>query len=247
MKPARAASSVPRRVRAKPDEAVSAPLVQHTLRQLLRDILAGVYGPGARIREAEVALRMGVSRAPVREALRVLEQDGLVEHLPFRGAQVVNPTAAEIADIFDLLAVACGAVARLAVRHASDAALRAHARDVDVLERRIEDGQGGADVIEASYRAGGRLADSCGSRHAAAMQRRLGRVAYLLHRHLLPAPRRWQLQSLSRHRKLVAALAARSEPRAEKAARRIVEHTRRRVLKNVGTADARRRSRPGVS
>lgn len=214
-----------------------APLIQQTVRRLLRDILTGVYGAGDRIREAEVAQRLGISRAPVREALRVLEQDGLIEHLPWRGARVIDPTPAEIADLFDLLGVAYGAVARFAVRHASDDELRDFGAEIDSFAQHVARGRRSIDLVDAAYRAGTRLAEVCGSRHAAAMQLRLGRVAYWLHRFVQSAPMRWKQQSVARHRKLVAALQARSEEGAEKAARRVVEHTRQLVLARADTAD----------
>jgi DNA-binding GntR family transcriptional regulator len=55
----------------------------------LRDaILSGETAPGERIRQEEVAERFGTSRLPVREALRILEAEGLTEHLPNKGARV---------------------------------------------------------------------------------------------------------------------------------------------------------------
>ncbi|WP_051362249.1 GntR family transcriptional regulator [Solimonas soli] len=215
------------------DAAAELPLIQQTVRRLLRDILVGVYQPGARIREADVAQRLGISRAPVREALRVLERDGLIELAPWRGARVIDPAPAEIADLFDLLGVAHGAVARFAVRHASDEQLRQYAEAIDALEALIRGGRKNVELVDAAYRAGTLLAEACGSRQAAAMQRRVGRVAYWLHRFLQPAPSRWRQQSLARHRKLVTALRARSEIAAEKAARRVVEHTRTLVLQRA--------------
>jgi DNA-binding GntR family transcriptional regulator len=220
-----------------------APLIQQTVRRLLRDILVGTYKPGERIREAEVAQRLGISRAPVREALRVLEQDGLIELAPWRGARVIDPTPAEIADLFDLLGVAHGAVARFAVRHAADADLQRYGAAIDELAHLVGSGRKSSELVDAAYRAGTLLADVCGSPHAAAMQRRIGRVAYWLHRFLQPAPARWRQQAVARHRKLIAALRARSESHAEKAARRVVEHTRTLVLKRAAL-DAAQGDRP---
>lgn len=51
-------------------------------------ILGGQIGPGERVRQEEVALRLGASRLPVREALRMLEAEGLVEHEANKGARV---------------------------------------------------------------------------------------------------------------------------------------------------------------
>jgi DNA-binding GntR family transcriptional regulator len=51
-------------------------------------ILSGEIGPGARIRQDDIAARLGSSRIPVREALRMLEAEGLTEHSPNKGARV---------------------------------------------------------------------------------------------------------------------------------------------------------------
>jgi DNA-binding GntR family transcriptional regulator len=71
-------------------------------------IVAGIYAPGQRIMEQAVAVEFAVSRGPVREALRLLEKDGLVTILPRRGAQVTNLSIAEVKEIFDIRAMLNG-------------------------------------------------------------------------------------------------------------------------------------------
>lgn len=68
--------------------------------RLLQDILAGRYPPEARIVETQLARELGVSQAPVREALRGLEALGLVEILPFRGARVRRPSLGELLEAY---------------------------------------------------------------------------------------------------------------------------------------------------
>ena len=211
----------------------SPPLILSTIQRLLRDILTGVYGPGDRIREAEVAERFGISRAPVREALRVLEQDGMVVMAPFRGASVIDPTPEQIADVFDLLGTLYGAVAKLAVRHASDADLKRFSGDVALFVKAVEQGRDGFYLVDIAYRIGTDLGQSCGSPIAAEMLRRVGRIAYWLHRYMLPVPRLWQRQGAIRFRKFEAALLARSEDRSELAARKLVRHTRDLVMQHA--------------
>jgi len=65
-------------------------------------ILNGVYKPGERLRQEELARRLGVSRAPLREAMPRLEAEGIVVQLPRRGYAVVSLEPAEIREIFDL-------------------------------------------------------------------------------------------------------------------------------------------------
>ena len=80
-------------------------LRQEVLTALRTAILANEIASGARLLEADIAEQMGVSRAPVREAIRHLEQEGLVEIFPHRGAVVVGLPEAEIDAIYELRSV----------------------------------------------------------------------------------------------------------------------------------------------
>lgn len=68
-------------------------------------IIEGRYPPGSRITEQEIAELSGVSRTPVREALRRLQADGLVEFVPHQGAFVTDWSHEEAEDIFELRAI----------------------------------------------------------------------------------------------------------------------------------------------
>jgi DNA-binding GntR family transcriptional regulator len=95
----------------------AAPLTQSLPEQiavrLSQRIVTGTYAPGQRIMEQSVAAEFAVSRGPVREALRLLEKDGLVTILPRRGAQVTNLSIAEVKEIFDIRAMLNGLRDRL--------------------------------------------------------------------------------------------------------------------------------------
>jgi DNA-binding GntR family transcriptional regulator len=90
----------------------STPLTQSLAEQiaarLAERILSAAYAPGRRIMEQAVAAEFAVSRGPVREALRLLDKDGLVTILPRRGAQVTNLSIAEVKEIFDIRAALNG-------------------------------------------------------------------------------------------------------------------------------------------
>ncbi len=77
-------------------------------------ILDGRYGPGARLGEIEVAAELGLSRTPVREALRRLGSEGLVENLPNRGARVRSWSADDLDESYEVRAVLEGLGARRA-------------------------------------------------------------------------------------------------------------------------------------
>ncbi|SFB12885.1 transcriptional regulator, GntR family [Poseidonocella pacifica] len=88
--------------------------------RLLEDIREGALQPGDRLRETDLAERLGVSRTPVREAIRQLEADGLVSHVPRQGATVRSLGYAEVMELYEMRAVLEGTAARLAARAGSD-------------------------------------------------------------------------------------------------------------------------------
>lgn len=74
-------------------------LVFHTLR---RAIMQGNLKPGERLMEIKLANRMGVSRTPIREAIRMLELEGLVVMIPRKGAQVAKITEKDLRDVLEV-------------------------------------------------------------------------------------------------------------------------------------------------
>jgi len=85
----------------------------------------GELAPGERISEKQLCERFGVSRTPLREALKVLATEGLIELLPNRGARVVRLTFKKVKDTYDLMAALEGLSGELACQHISDAEIQA--------------------------------------------------------------------------------------------------------------------------
>ena len=81
---------------------VSQDLVSQIARALTDAIISGQLAPGAKVAEAVVARELGVSRAPMREAGRLLESQGLLVSIPSRGFFVRTHAPAEIDDLYDL-------------------------------------------------------------------------------------------------------------------------------------------------
>jgi DNA-binding GntR family transcriptional regulator len=99
---------------------VSAPLYSRVSSNLRADILDGVMEPGQHLQEQALAARYGVSRVPVRDALRRLEVQGLVEVLPNRGAFVVELGDREARDLLDVRVVLEEFIARQAAERRTD-------------------------------------------------------------------------------------------------------------------------------
>jgi len=74
-------------------------LAEHRLRE---SILSGELEAGQKIVEEQLCAQFGISRAPLREALRLLAQQGLVEHLPRRGSRVVEWSPSDVRELFEL-------------------------------------------------------------------------------------------------------------------------------------------------
>jgi DNA-binding GntR family transcriptional regulator len=89
-----------------------------------KSILDGTLTPGSRIVESEIARQLGVSQAPVREAVKRLAHEGLVTSMPRRGSYVSQISAGEADDARDVRALLEEAAAREAVKHFDAAARR---------------------------------------------------------------------------------------------------------------------------
>ncbi len=97
----------------------------HSLRgkvfEKLRDnILSGVYREKEELKEAAVGEELGVSRTPVREALRQLELEGLVKIIPNKGAYVTGITPKDVKDIYKIRSMLEGLCARWATEHITE-------------------------------------------------------------------------------------------------------------------------------
>jgi DNA-binding GntR family transcriptional regulator len=82
------------------EELASASLVELAASRLTREILSGGADPGERLVEEQLTRRFGISRAPLREALRLLAQRGLVEHMPRRGVRVAILSDVDIQELY---------------------------------------------------------------------------------------------------------------------------------------------------
>lgn len=191
-----------------PGRVARLPLTEQVAGAIRDMIVQDELQPGERIREARLAERLNVSRTPLREALKVLATEGLVELLPHRGAVVSNPTDKEVRDLLRLIGALEALAGELAAVAASDdqiaeiralhhEMLAAYARqnrlDYFKLNQKIHLG-----LIAASRNAA--LIETHGRINA-----RLYRVRY---RSNLRAPK-WHT-AIEQHEAILAALEARS-------------------------------------
>jgi len=103
----------------------AASLVDRAYREIRRRILDNVWPPGHQALEQEVALALGMSRTPVREAMMRLRNDGLVDVVPRHGLRVLPVSPADMREIYEILtALECTAAEIVARRAPSEADLK---------------------------------------------------------------------------------------------------------------------------
>lgn len=101
------------------------PLSDTICEALRRDILSGKLKPGQRLMEIQYAEQLGVSRTPLREAMRKLELEGLVTIVPRRGAHVTVISRKDVEDVLEVRTVLDGLAAALALPHLTEADMEA--------------------------------------------------------------------------------------------------------------------------
>ena len=107
-------------------------LIRERVVDALRDaIIAGRLKPGERIRERELVSLLGVSRSPLREAIRILETEGLITSLAHRGARVSELSAVDLHDMLDVRIMLESFAARLFIERLDEAVLRAMEEQVE--------------------------------------------------------------------------------------------------------------------
>lgn len=112
-------------------------VVFQTLRQ---GILHGVLPPGQRLMEIQLAKHLGVSRTPVREALRMLELEGLVVTVPRHGAEVAEITQKDLQDVLEVRCALEALAVDLASVAITDEELQSLRTNTDKFERLIDAG-----------------------------------------------------------------------------------------------------------
>lgn len=92
--------------------------VRHWVEERLREaILDGEFAPGVWLRQKRLAEELGVSQMPIREALKELAAQGLVEHIPYRGMRVVEFSPDDVADLYAHRSFLEGTAARAAAQN----------------------------------------------------------------------------------------------------------------------------------
>jgi len=209
-----------------PIEPLTRSLPEQIAARLAERILAGVYAPGERVREEALAAEFGVSRGPAREALRLLEKDGLITILARRGAMVTKLSIDEVREIFEIRAVLNGLRDRLVAESASrEHVLPLLETEVAKLARCARAPELGASYVETVLQINRLLNRATPNRRLSAYLTSLEQQTARYSRLGLSTPER-RRQSVQRWQRLVKAIGAGDGAAAEQIARERVLESR---------------------
>lgn len=175
-------------------------------RELERMVLAGELASGEKLNELALAARLGVSRGPVREALRALAETGLVRLEKNRGVFVREISVTEADEIYELRA----ALDQMAGRKLAASIRPEQLTELGAVVQRMRDAAIGADAEGyhlANLRFHDALVEFAGNAKLLQMYRRLVNELSLFRRHTLSVPRRLRESTLE-HERILAAIAA---------------------------------------
>jgi DNA-binding GntR family transcriptional regulator len=197
------------------DEATIEPLTRHRslhdeLVGRIRDmIIEGTLRPASRIHEGDLGKALGVSRTPLREALKFLASEGLVDLVAGRGAIVHRLTPREVQDMLDVLVVLETLAGRLACRNANKEAI-GQVRNLHDRMMAFHAAGNRLDYYKLNHAVHSAIAalsdNACLLETHDAIQSRLKRVRFLAH----AAPANWE-SAAREHIKMVEALERRDE------------------------------------
>ncbi len=206
-----------------------------TVTTRVRDLIVeGHLAPGAAIPEVELAAQLGISRTPLREALKVLASEGLVELLPRRGAVVKVFTARDAQDMLTLLALLeehAGALACRASDEAIAAVVALHERMRGHYERRER-----ADYFRLNQEIHNAIVHAAGNPTLdllhGILRTRMRRIRYIGNN----APDNWAA-AMAEHEAFIGALQGRDGARLGRLLREHIENTWPRVANVVAAAE----------
>lgn len=195
-------------------------------------ILKNEYKPGAPIGEQSISNQFGVSRGPVRDALRILEGEGLVEILPRRGARVTNLSIREVDQLYEIRAVLLGLSSRLVARHRLPEASEELTSLLQQLEKNFTRKNDFESHFQISSQLNRLIVMKSGNENLIAMLMKVARQVARYQRLGISTPDR-RAESLEGWRNIVGAIVKGDEERAERFQRLQVQKSHAKILEFI--------------
>jgi DNA-binding GntR family transcriptional regulator len=193
------------------------PLHQEVAQRIRDMIRKGLLQKGDRIVEKELCEAMGTSRTPLREALRLLSSEGLIELVPHKGAYVAQPSMREIREMFEVMSILEGTCARKVAEKMTDADFRKLEKLHEKLEKYFRE-KNNEKYLEVNHKYHSLLQEMTGSKVLNDVINSLRQKILLYRYRQLYQPDRFRA-SMNEHRVLLDAFRRRDPAAAESAMR----------------------------
>lgn len=201
--------------------------VEEAYRYLKTRIMSADLPPGASLNELEIAAALGTSRTPVREAIRKLEQEGLVMRYPNRGAIVTKLSMTDVLEIWQLREILEPAACRLAADRIDRDALARIERDLIDLKEQETGPEAYEAFLQADVSLHGLIVDATGNATLRQVLEMLN--ARIVQARVVTSPGRFR-HAVAEHLAIIAALKARDAQEAIEAMRRHLESARQGLV-----------------
>lgn len=205
--------------------ASDASLRNKVFKYIKSQIINGAYGPGETLLESKLADELGVSRTPIREAIRLLEMEGLVETTTKKGAIVLGISQQDVEDIYTVRQLVEGLAARWAAERLTPAELKELQKTYELMEFYAQKHEV-EEIAELDNKFHQMIYEAAGSKILYLTLRNLHQYVQIARLQSLGMQNRLPL-TLNEHHAVLQALEAKDPAKAEKA---MTEHVRKAYL-----------------
>ena len=202
-------------------------LSQKVYRALKTEIIKGSLKPGTKLSEGKIAKQMGVSRTPIREALRELAAEGFVKISPNQGVVVSNASVEDVQEVLQIRGVLEGLAARLATKTINEEEIK----ELEKYQKRMEHYTNKDDVLafsEMDAEFHELILNICGNNRLIQIRKNLSDQAHRYRIRSLSVPGRLKY-SLKEHQEIVEALKRKNSEQADRLSQKHIEN----VLANI--------------
>lgn len=215
------------------------PLRDEAYERLRVAILDGTHAPGDWLREEDLSRKLGISRMPVREALRRLENEGLLKHFSNRGSQVTAICGDDMVDVYDARIFVESRMAKLAARRITPEQLERMARNLEAFASAETE-----ELVRLASEFDELLMEASGNNALRHIGKAVIDMSERMHYHTHSNPKRRD-DTLREHSLIYDALARGDEFLAEAATMAHISAVRTRTLKEFTTRNSETARTPG--
>ena len=217
------------------------PLRDVVFNTLRRAILTGELKPGERLMEIHLANRLGVSRTPIREAIRKLELEGLVIMIPRRGAEVAGITEKSLKDVLEVRRALDALSVELACDRITQEDTNRLLEACAVFERAVREGDASV-IASADVALHDIIVEATGNKRLQQLVNNLSEQMYRFRFVYIREESRHD-NLIAEHREIYEAIVSRDKKRAAEAARLHIDNQERSIIRQIRLENEERLNR----